>query len=92
MNLETTNRMFALSEKYRSLKSEVGTPMARNTGSGNLIEPISKGHVPSLKKQPKPISDDEIKDMERRVMPEKAKAREQYRQRWIGKQVSLQTW
>lgn len=76
----------------QSVKAEVGTPGARNTGTGNLIEPQPKNDVPSLKKRQKVLLDEERDALEERYMPDAAKARKQYLQRRAGKSGGLQTW
>lgn len=90
MNLETAIAIHA--SRRRKIKAEIGTPMARNTGNGNLVEPQPKNHVPSLKKRKKVMTDEEEENLEESVMPDAAKARKQYRHERAGKSASLQTW
>lgn len=76
------------------LKAEIGTPGARNTGNGNLVEPQPKNNVPSLKSKDRKRAptDEEIEKLEEEVMPDQAKSRKKYRQERIGKSGGLQTW
>jgi hypothetical protein len=72
--------------------SEVGTPGAGNTGTGNMVEPMPENKVPSLKRRQHVITDDEEEELEEKVMPDAAKKRKQLRQERIGKSGAIQSW
>ena len=86
MKIESSMKLYALAGKHRRLLANVGL------GAGNMVEPISRNEVPSLKKRIKVPLDEEIQRSEEDLMPDKAKERKVAQYRRFGKMGGLQTW